>query len=201
MKWKKYPHQLANAWRTVKKWPFWQWYSTLEWILLFIGVVTSLYLLMNFFTKLGDRDLPPHTTTPLSFEKMGEFQNTLATAINSSVEPGSPITILTDGAEFLPDFLAEIENAERSISISNFIWIDGEFGNTLLDALTKKAKEGVEVRILVDALGSAGISEEHLQKLVDAGGKFAYFRPLNWWNMDRFMKRNHIRDIVIDGKV
>ncbi len=132
---------------------------------------------------------------------MAEFEETLASTINSSVEVAWSTTILTNGAEFLPNLLEEIKNAKKTILITNFIWEDGEFGNTIFDALIEKAREWIEVRILLDGVGGVKASEKHIKELSALGWEIVYFRPLTWWNINRVARRNHIRDIVIDGRI
>ena len=69
-----------------------------------------------------------------------------------------------------------------------------------MKAFIQKAKEGVQVRVLLDGL-SGGANKDLLKELTSAGGQVAYFRPLVWWNLDRLDSRTHVRNIVIDGKI
>ena len=75
-------------------------------------------------------------------------------------------------------------------------------GYALIDALTSKAKEGLEVRLLIDALGGRQISREMLKPFTDAGGKFAFFFPpkLKYLTL-KLNYRNHRKLVVIDGKI
>ena len=68
-----------------------------------------------------------------------------------------------------------------------------------MQALIQKAQEGVQVRVLLDGLSNA--NKDFLGKLTAAGGQIAYFRPIVWWDLYRITSRNHVRDVVIDGKV
>lgn len=180
---------------------FWQKYGTTEWILISIALVTIFYVIINFFTSLGDNDLIPTTDPDISLENMEEFKSTVASSINSTVQKSWTTHILTNGDEFLADLLRSIAEAEESILITNFIWDDGEFGTTVFHALTDQARAGVRVRVLLDGVWGVLAGEESIQQLTDAGWVVAYFRPLKWWNMNRVARRTHIRDIVVDGKI
>ena len=81
-----------------------------------------------------------------------------------------------------------------------FIVKNDETGRQFIDALTKKAREGVEVRLLLDSMGSRQINDKVLRDFLDAGGKRAYFFPrkFNLVNFD-FNYRNHRKLAVIDG--
>jgi cardiolipin synthase len=67
--------------------------------------------------------------------------------------------------------------------------------------MIEKAKQGVEVRLLIDAVGSHNAPEEKIEVLRQAGGKVEFFRPVNFKNLTRVHRRNHIRAIVIDGTI
>lgn len=112
------------------------------------------------------------------------------------------ISILTDGAHKMETLLRDIDNATESINIMYFIVKNDEIGQQLIEALTKKAKEGVVVRFLVDAMGSRHINDKVLKEYIQAGGKRAYFFPPKFkWMYLRFNYRNHRKLVVIDGEV
>lgn len=112
------------------------------------------------------------------------------------------INILTDGKDLFRTMLDDIKKAQESIHIQFFIVKKDEVGKELIKVLTEKAKQGVEVRFLMDAVGSREILEHHLKALKAAGGKYAFFfnsrtRVINI----KLNYRNHRKLAVIDGKV
>ena len=73
----------------------------------------------------------------------------------------------------------------------------------MLEALTAKAREGVKVRLLLDAVGSNRLKKRALRPLVDAGGEYAWFHPTRfrpftrpWLNL-----RTHRKIVVVDGRI
>ncbi|MEG0918878.1 MAG: cardiolipin synthase [Anaerovoracaceae bacterium] len=112
------------------------------------------------------------------------------------------VEILTEGTDKMEALLKDIENATEIINVEYFIIKRDKIGKAFLAALTKKAKEGVKVRLLVDAMGSRTITEEYLRDFIEAGGKFATFFPpkLRIINI-KFNYRNHRKLVVIDGKI
>ncbi len=112
------------------------------------------------------------------------------------------LTVFTDGNHKFQSLFADIQRAKRSINIMYFIIKNDSVGRALIDALTKKAKEGTEVRLLVDAMGGRQISERHLADFKAAGGKYAYFFPpkIKFINL-RLNYRNHRKLAVIDGEI
>ena len=95
-----------------------------------------------------------------------------------------------------------MKNAKKYINIQFYIFRDDEIGNEIIDILIDKAKKGVEVRLLYDAVGSKLFSDKSIHKLKKAGVKVGVFFP-------SFMKiinfnlnyRNHRKIVVIDDKI
>ena len=182
--------------------PFWAKYTWLETLLLILGAIILFYLFIFTFTSLGEDHKPPFTDEKLSLNNLAQFEATLAYTVGSTVDEGESIETLANGNVFMPDLLSEINNAHQYVYLANYLWDEGKLNNELFDALIKKVKEGVRVRVLIDGLGGKSIiGKEKVKELEDAGGKVAVFRPLRWWNINRWDRRSHMRDVVIDGKV
>ena len=105
-----------------------------------------------------------------------------------------------DGRDTLEELRRQIKGAKRRISLSTYILSDDAVGREIVSLLTARAKEGIEVRLLVDAIGSFGIPLRLCRPLQRAGGKVARFNPAlptqgkgsaNW--------RNHRKIAVFDG--
>jgi cardiolipin synthase len=110
--------------------------------------------------------------------------------------------LLVDGAEFFEALMRRVDEAQHHVHIEFYIWRDDTRANALLDRLIDAVQRGVEVRLLLDPIGCFGLRRSHFTRLIEAGGKFAWFRtahPLrNQWT---FTLRNHRKLQIIDGKV
>lgn len=114
---------------------------------------------------------------------------------------GSALKYFASGALMFDDVLDELEKAEKFIFIEFFIVADGVLLNRFFDVLSKKVKEGVDVRIICDGMGSHGtLSFKMQKKLRKAGVKLFRFNRI----VPRFTFALNVRDhrkiIVIDGK-
>lgn len=111
------------------------------------------------------------------------------------------IQIFTDGMEKFKELFRCIENASSHVHVLYFIIKRDSLGKQLIKILTKKAKEGVKVRLLVDALGNRLLKKD-IQPLIEAGGKVSIFFPslLSFINL-RVNYRNHRKLVIIDGKI
>jgi cardiolipin synthase len=98
--------------------------------------------------------------------------------------------------------LEAIHAAKHHIHLEFFIFQPDVTGGQFLDALARKAKEGIQVRLLYDDMGSFRLFHKKLWALWAAGGKSSVFLPLNLFRR-RFQVnlRNHRKIMVVDGRV
>lgn len=116
------------------------------------------------------------------------------------------VQLLVDGAATYASVLKAIRAARKHIHIESYIIQSDEVGRALRDELAARAREGVEVRLVCDGLGSVWVPQGFWSKLRDAGGEVAVFRPVGpllkrvpW--RDRFDFRNHRKLVIIDGTI
>ncbi|MHB2040379.1 cardiolipin synthase [Aerococcus mictus] len=120
----------------------------------------------------------------------------------SILTANNEVEIFDEGKEKIEALLKDIAAAKHHIHIQYYILTPDEVGNRVLDALTKKAQEGVEVRLLYDALGSRQLKDKDLEALRAAGGvASAFFGYSTWIQNFRLNFRNHRKIVVIDGRV
>ena len=109
-----------------------------------------------------------------------------------------------DGQSAVEKLMEDIKNAKSSIHIEFYIYANDKIGKKMTKLLTEKAKEGVEVRLLYDAIGSISSTKIQFRKLRKAGGKVSVFFPpfLNIKILNfKANYRNHRKICVIDGKI
>lgn len=117
-------------------------------------------------------------------------------SINNKVE------VLANGSNTYFRMLKDIKAAKESIHFEFFIIRDDEIGAEFKDALIKKSKEGVEVRVIFDSVGCWKLSKEYINDLKDAGVEVFPFGPVLLPILSRDLNyRNHRKIIVIDGKI
>src|SRR6476620_9561168 len=115
---------------------------------------------------------------------------------------GNAIEVLQNGDEFLPAMLEAIRSARKTINFEAYIVYSDEIGRAFCEALAERARAGVEVRILLDGIGSSwSLNNSDVRLLKQAGCKFAYYHPTHSWRVDRTNRRSHRRILVVDGKI
>lgn len=115
---------------------------------------------------------------------------------------GNQVTLYHEGNSAFDAKLEAIRAARKHIHLEYFIFHPDEIGQTVLSLLAAKAREGVEVRLLYDAMGSRRLNWPALQPLVQAGGKVCTFLPINPFRRRlQVNMRNHRKILVVDGEV
>ena len=147
---------------------------------------------------------------PLSYEISDLGPETLESAEFLRVLPAvtwgwqsadNRVQVLTDGEQFYAAELAAIQRAKRFIHIECYIFERGRVTDAILRALEAQARAGVEVRVVIDAIGSMSYPDDLFAALRQAGGKVAWYHPLRWYSWPRVNNRTHRELMVVDGTV
>ena len=109
----------------------------------------------------------------------------------------STVRLLKNGIEVFPAILRAVDQARASVAVEMFIFSDDGTGREVRDALVRAAARGVDVRVLVDAVGSWGLPESFWDVLTASGGKVKVFRPVM---RGLFLFRNHRKLVLIDDR-
>ena len=110
-------------------------------------------------------------------------------------------TVFTEGDALYADMLHSIHGARGSIDLECYIFDPDIIGKRFVDALVARARDGVQVRLHLDAFGSLPLrmSRED-DRLREAGIELRWFNPWRWYAPLRFNRRNHRKLLVIDGE-
>ncbi len=123
---------------------------------------------------------------------------------NSVYSNDNKVDYFSYGPDMLKSLMQDIKNATKTINVLFYIFANDKTGKEVRNLLIEKAKQGVEVRVLYDAVGSMHTYKHFFRKLKRAGGKIEEFFPaflgLKILNF-RANYRNHRKIVVIDGKV
>jgi cardiolipin synthase len=127
-----------------------------------------------------------------------EFRRSLD-ALGTEMVPNNRASILQNGDEFFPAMLDAIRRARLSVNMEMYIFTEGEVARDFAAAMSERARAGVEVRLLVDSLGSSLGGLEPL--LVAAGVKVREYKPLRIYSIYRLGRRTHRKILTVDGRV
>jgi cardiolipin synthase A/B len=130
-----------------------------------------------------------------------EFLPTMEGATGAHFLPGNSLDIYNNGDEFYPAMIDAINAAEISITVEAYIYWAGDVGRLFAQALARKAREGLAVKILLDAVGSTTIGAEILDTLKEGSCEVEWYNPIRWYTLGRVNNRTHRKSLIIDGVV
>ena len=111
------------------------------------------------------------------------------------------VKVYVNGKDKFIQLIKDIKNAKSYIHMEYYILKNDMLGKVIIKELTKKAESGLEVRLLVDSMGSRKLTRNAIKKYIDAGGKFSIFFPGIVPHINtRINYRNHRKIVVIDGE-
>ncbi|HSL82332.1 MAG TPA: hypothetical protein VLF66_06115, partial [Thermoanaerobaculia bacterium] len=126
----------------------------------FWGVVALalLVVLLALFLWSAKNRRPTHVR-PEGLAAFTELLPSIAGATGATLTDGNAVTVLQDEA-FFDALLADVAGARRSVHFETYVWWRGEICRRLAEALAERARAGVEVRVLVDAMGGSRMERE-----------------------------------------
>src|SRR5687767_3701413 len=129
-------------------------------------VVAFLVFLILFEPGLEYEVEPP--AVPIDSD---HFVCLLAALTDAAVRRNSTVEVLTNGESFYEAMLEAIRKAKSSINLEAYIFYKGEVTRRFLDALTERARAGVKVKLVIDAIGSFATRNDYFKDLKAAGGR------------------------------
>jgi cardiolipin synthase len=139
-----------------------------------------------------------------SDDESAELRTLALTTTGLPPSTACEVRLLVDGGHKYPALLAAIAQAREHIHLEYYIYNPDRTGGALLEALVERARAGVKVRLLVDAMGSKLANRRYFARLLEAGGELAWFHPTRlWlpWRRPWLNLRTHRKLVVIDGKI
>ncbi len=126
-----------------------------------------------------------------------EFSTALQQSVASTMRPGNRLEVVENGRVF--DALVEaIGQGRLSVNAELYIWRKGQASDRVLKALSARTAQGVQCRVLLDAVGSIDLGDDLRAQFAAARCELRVFRPLSGPDKDA---RNHRKVVVVDGRV
>ncbi len=137
---------------------------------------------------------PPSPGTP-------DFARLVEALTTAPLRQGNRVTVLRNGDQIFPAMLGAIQSAERTVDFATYVYWTGSIAPQFADVLAQRARAGVEVNVLLDAVGAAKMDRALVERLQAAGATVAWFRPVRWWTLHKLNNRTHRKILVVDGRV
>ena len=160
------------------------------------GIVACLVLLVLF-----EPGLKYEVTAPAHALDSEDFLCLLGALADAQVHRDSRVEALTDGRAFYEAQLAAIAAARRSVSLEAYIFLKDKTGQRFVEALAERARAGVRINVVIDAVGSLTTWDRTFEPLRAAGGRVRWYQPFRLGTFKRFNNRTHRELLVVDGEV
>ncbi|MEB0133865.1 phospholipase D-like domain-containing protein [Actimicrobium sp. CCC2.4] len=164
-----------------------------------IGVSTTLMMAL-VFVVLFEPGLTYHTSAPVPSTRSPALLDVLGSAVEQAPLALADVTLYPEGKNFYPAELALIRSATSSIDVEAFIFHATPIGQRFIDALAERARAGVKVRVVVDAVGSLPTPDHFFDTLRAAGAQVAWYQPFRWYTLKRWNNRTHRELLIVDGQ-
>jgi cardiolipin synthase len=129
------------------------------------------------------------------------FPDYVATLVGAPITHGDAYRVLQNGDEIYPAMLAAIDAARHRVAFESFNFISGEAADRFIDALGAAARRGVDVRIVLDAIGTVPPPPRVEERLREAGVELAWFNKFGFWTFENSNYRTHRKLLIVDGQV
>ena len=193
----------------------------LAWLAPFLGAIVYLILGINRIHRKARtlkirsswKKNPEPELSPSDLKRVEEVRSSYPQLVglaaagsklsNQFIKPGNSVEPLVDGDEAYPRMIQAINEAKKTVALLSYIFDSDRAGQMFEEALLAAQDRGVEVRVLVDDVGSKYSKPNMVTRLKEAGLNAASFLPSNMlFRLPKYANmRNHRKILVVDGEV
>lgn len=164
-----------------------------------LAVVALIFVLMVVILWSVKRKRRPHMQLAAD-DALPDLMRSVAGMTQGMIVGGNRLELIQNGA-FWDRVFDDIREAQRTINFETFLTKRGELTRRLADAMCAKAREGVQVRMMLDGTGGKHFGRTDLRRLREAGVEVRKYHPIRPSTLGLLNNRDHRKIIVIDGKL
>ncbi len=150
--------------------------------------------------SLGDKVIDEQVPALYSVAEP-QFLRSMNVLLGPPLVRGNRVQALVNGEQIFPAMLAAIRGARSTITFETYIWWSGAVGRQFSAALAERARAGVRVHVIFDAVGAGKIDDASVDDMKAAGVQVQKYNPLRWHSIVRMNNRTHRKLLVVDGRV
>lgn len=165
--------------------------------LLIAMILLIIILGTMLWTNLREREFHVKIPDVDSFE---DALPSIAGMTKAILLEGNKAELFFNGRYF-DELLEAVANAKETIHFETYVWWSGDICDQVADAFAAKAREGLEVRVMVDAMGGMKMTKRQREEMRDAGVKLVRYHPVRMIDLGQLNKRTHRKVAVFDGRM
>jgi cardiolipin synthase A/B len=169
-------------------------------VLKIAGVVFGLALVVIFIPRRIDKPINKQIQTDYSVNDPA-FRESIGHLVSAPLLSGNKVTPLINGNQIFPAMLDAISNAQKTVTLENFIFRSGKLSGQLVPLLSEKARTGTTVNVIMDSMGCSKLEQSEVDQLEKSGVKFVKYNRPEWHKLLRVNHRDHRKILVVDGKI
>jgi cardiolipin synthase len=168
--------------------------------MLYLTIIGGAFVTWLILAVLFTPHIPYHIEGEID-ARSDHFVHVLESTCQTHLQDGNRVDILTNGDNFYPAMLDAIRGARETINMECYIFKKGKIGDAFVEALAERARAGVRVTIVMDAIGSFGAFRKLRTPLRAAGARVAAYQTFTWYRLSRLNNRTHRELLVVDGTI
>jgi cardiolipin synthase len=169
-------------------------------VLSVLAIIALILQTSLLFLALFEKPVPYAISKPgLEPIESPDFQRVLAELTGGSWSDNNRVEVLTDGGAYYNAELDAIRKAQKFVHLEAYIFQEGRVTDQFIHALEERAAAGVEVRLVIDSVGSTSFPKKRFEKLQALGGQVAWYHPIRWYTWSRLNYRTHRELLIVDG--
>jgi cardiolipin synthase len=168
--------------------------------MLYLTIIGGVFIAWLILVMLFTPHIPYHIEREIDGTSE-QFIHVLESTCQTQLEQHNRIDVFTNGDAFYPAMLEAIHGARETINFECYIFKNGKIGDQFIEALAERAKAGVRVTIVMDAIGTLGAFRNSAGRLREAGCRVERYQRLRWYTLARVNNRTHRELLVVDATV
>ena len=130
-----------------------------------------------------------------------QFLRAMGVLLGPPLVEGNRVDTLLNGEQIFGAMLQAIQSARQTITFETYIYWSGNVGRRFAEALSGRARNGVKVHVLLDAVGSQKLDAAALASMREAGVEVEKYHPVKWHTLGKLNNRTHRKLLVVDGRI
>lgn len=165
-----------------------------------LTVVVALVLLIGVALVIAQDQETLRIQSPIAATD-SRFPEYLARLLGRPLSMGDSYVVHADGPDAFAAMLAAIDRAKSRISLETYVFSSDETGRRFLTALEGAARRGVDVRLVIDAVGGSDLASDEVERLKQAGARVSWYNELASFSIEEANYRTHRKVLVADGAI
>jgi len=130
-----------------------------------------------------------------------DFLHAAEALTGATISVGNDVELFVNGDRIFPVLLDTIREARRSVNLLTYVYWQGDIAHDVAGLLCERARDGIEVNVLLDWVGSLRMDQTLIEQMRDAGVCVARFRPPKPYAVRRLNNRTHRKLLIVDGQI